>query len=77
MNKQEMYIVRYNDVYGNGDDQKLEVILENRNHLLEWLEEHNDNRRMDYISDEDFIEEREEEFDLIPLNVYISKFKNQ
>ena len=77
MNKQVMYIVRYNDVYGNGDDQKLEVILENRNHFLEWLEQHNDNRRMDYISDEDFIEEREEEFDIIPLNVYISEFKNQ
>jgi hypothetical protein len=41
MNKQEMYIVRYNDIYGNGDNQKLEVIVENRNHFLEWLEEHN------------------------------------
>tara|TARA_R110000868_G_scaffold54673_5_gene170682 strand:- start:7327 stop:7587 length:261 start_codon:yes stop_codon:yes gene_type:complete len=72
---QEMYIVRYNDIYGNGNDQKLEVVLENRNHFLEWLEQHNDNRKMDYISDEDFIEEREEEFDIIPLNVYVPKFK--
>jgi hypothetical protein len=71
-----MYIVRYNDIYGNGDNQKLEVIVENRNHFLEWLKQHNDNRRMDYINDEDFIEESEEEFDLIPLSVYVSEFKN-
>lgn len=70
MNKQEMYIVRYNDVYGNGDDQKLEVILENRNHFLEWLEEHNESRGEPEP-------ELEEEFDLIPLSVYVSKFKNK
>ena len=71
-----MYIVRYNDIYGNGDNQKLEVIVENRNHFLEWLKQHNDNRRMDYINDDDFVEETEEEFDLIPLSVYVSEFKN-
>ena len=69
MNKQ-MYIVKYNDIYGNGDNQKLEVIVENRNHFLEWLEEHNENRGGSEP-------ELEEEFDLIPLNVYISEFKNQ
>jgi hypothetical protein len=65
-----MYIVRYNDIYGNGDNQKLEVIVENRNHFLEWLEEHNESRGQSEP-------ESEEEFDLIPLNVYISEFKNQ
>jgi hypothetical protein len=70
MNKQEMYIVKYNDIYGNGYYQKLEVIVENRNHFLEWLEEHNESRGGSEP-------ELEEEFDLIPLSVYVSKFKNQ
>ena len=65
-----MYIVRYNDIYGNGDNQKLEVIVENRNHFLEWLEEHNESRGGSEP-------ESEEEFDLIPLSVYVSEFKNQ
>jgi hypothetical protein len=65
-----MYIVRYNDIYGNGDNQKLEVIVENRNHFLEWLEEHNESRGQSEP-------ESEEEFDLIPLSVYVSEFKNQ
>jgi hypothetical protein len=64
-----MYIVRYNDIYGNGDNQKLEVIVENRNHFLEWLEEHNESRGGSEP-------ELEEEFDLIPLSVYVSEFKN-
>lgn len=70
---QEMYVVSYYDIYGDGNDQKLEVILESRNHFSEWLKQHNDNLKMDYISDEDFIEHTEEEFDLIPLNIYLSK----
>lgn len=70
MKKQEMYVVKYNDAYGNGDNQKLEVIVENRNHFLEWLEEHNESRGGSEP-------ELEEEFDLIPLNIYISEFKNQ
>jgi hypothetical protein len=64
-----MYIVKYNDFYGNGDNQKLEVIVENRNHFLEWLEEHNESRGGSEP-------ELEEEFDLIPLSVYVSEFKN-
>ena len=70
----ELYLVRYNDIYGNGNDQKLEVIIENKNHFSEWLQQHNDNLKMDYINDDDFVEETEEEFDLIPLNIYLSKF---
>ena len=65
-----MYIVKYNDIYGDGDNQKLEVIVENRNHFLEWLEEHNESRGGSEP-------ELEEEFDLIPLSVYVSEFKNQ
>jgi hypothetical protein len=54
-----MYIVKYNDIYGNGDNKKLEVIVENRNHFLEWLEEHKESRGGSEP-------ELEEEFDLKP-----------
>jgi hypothetical protein len=57
-----LYVVKYNDKYGNGDKQKLEVIVENRNQFLEWLEEHNECRGSE--------DEGQEEFDLIPLKIY-------
>ncbi len=39
-----LYVVQYNDRYGNGDKKTLEVIVKNRNHFLEWLDEHNESR---------------------------------
>jgi hypothetical protein len=63
MNK-KMYVVKYNDAHGNGDNQNLEVIVENRNQFLSWLDEHNESR--------DAEPETEDEFELIPLNVYSS-----
>jgi hypothetical protein len=65
-----LYVVEYNDCYGNGTDKKLEVIVETHNQFLEWLKEHNENRRMDYLDDDDFVEESAEEFNLIPLNLF-------
>ena len=59
-----MYVVKYNDAHGNGDNQNLEVIVENRNQFLSWLDEHNESR--------DAEPETEDEFELIPLNVYSS-----
>ena len=56
----KLYVVQYNDCYGNGDSS-LEVIVESHEDFLKWLEQHNDNRD---------IEEREEEFKLIPLNIW-------
>lgn len=73
MRTKEVYIVQYNDCYGNGSDKKLEVVLESKDDFASWLEQHNDNRRMDCISDDDFIEENEEEFDLIPLDLLTFK----
>jgi len=73
MRTKEVYIVQYNDCYGNGSDKKLEVVLESKDAFKIWLEQHNDNRRMDCISDDDFIEENEEEFDLIPLDLLTFK----
>ena len=73
MKVKQVYIVQYNDCYGNGSDKKLEVVIESKDDFKSWLEQHNDNRRMDCISDYDFIEESEEEFDLIPLNLVTFK----
>ena len=62
-----LYVVQYNDCFGNGDDKKLEVIVESELAFKEWLKEHNKNRSMDCLSDDDFVEEGAEEFNLIPL----------
>ena len=51
--KKTLYVVEYNDCYGNGTDKKLEVIVENHDQFLEWLKEHNEDRRMDYLDDDD------------------------
>lgn len=60
-----LYAVQYNDKYGNGDKKNLEVIVESRNHFLEWLDEHNESRG-------GAEPEGKEEFDLIPLQLFIS-----
>ena len=73
MRTKKVYIVQYNDCYGNGSDKKLEAVIESKDDFASWLEQHNDNRRMDYISDDDFIKENEEEFDLIPLDLLTFK----
>lgn len=63
---QTLYVVKYNDKYGNGDKQNLEVIVESENHFLEWLDEHNESRGGSEP-------EGREEFDLIPLQIYKTK----
>ena len=70
MTTKQVYIVQYNDCYGNGKDKKLEAVIESKDDFASWLEQHNDNRRMDCISDDDFIEESEEEFDLIQVDMF-------
>jgi len=65
MTTKEVYIVQYNDCYGNGTDKKLEAVIESKDDFASWLEQHNDNRRM-----ADEIEESEEEFTLIPINMF-------
>jgi len=58
-----LYVVQYNDCYGNGDKKKLEIIVKNRNDFLEWLDEHNESRGGSEP-------EGQEEFDLIPMHLY-------
>jgi hypothetical protein len=64
-----LYVVQYNDCYGNGD-KKLEVIVESHEGFKNWLKTHNEERKLDCLTDDDFVEEHEEEFDLIPLNLF-------
>jgi hypothetical protein len=64
-----LYVVQYNDCYGNGD-KKLEVIVESHEDFKNWLKIHNEERKLDYLTNDDFVEEHEEEFDLIPLNLF-------
>jgi hypothetical protein len=73
MKTKQLYIIQYNDCYGNGTDKKLEAIIENREDFINWLKQHNENRRLDCITDDDFLEEKEEEFDIIPIDMFLNK----
>ena len=66
-----LYVVQYNDCYGNGDNKKQETIVENNQQFLEWLKKHNEERKNEYLENEDdYLEEGVEEFDLIPLQLF-------
>lgn len=57
-----LYVVQYNDRYGNGD-KTLEIIVNSRKDFLTWLKKHNQER--------DASPEKKEEFNLIPLSLFI------
>jgi len=61
MKVKQVYIVQYNDCYGNGTDKKLEAVIESKDDFASWLEQHNEER------DE---AESEEEFTLIPIDMF-------
>lgn len=66
------FVVQYNDCYGNGDT-KLEAIVKSHEDFIKWLEVHNKERAdlQDLeVDDDDFCYEGEEQFNLIPLNLY-------
>lgn len=60
--KKILYVVKYNDIYGNGDDKKLEVIVESKQQFKKWLRNHNASR--------DAEPETADEFELIPLSLF-------
>jgi len=77
MESKTIYVVKYNDCYGNGNNTWLEVIVESLEDFFKWLEVHNQKRANDQnlnIDDDDFIYEGQEQFDLIPLSLL--SFKN-
>ena len=58
-----LYLVTYNDCYGNGDDTSVEGIT---NDPDKWLEEHNQGRENDGEEPE-----HKEEFDFERISLYL------
>lgn len=67
MSKNQFYIVQYNDLYGNGDDTKIEVLVKNKTAFKKWLKQWNKERKGYALM------EGEEEFDLIPIKLFEPK----
>lgn len=64
MRSEQVFIVKYNDLYGNGTDTYLECVVRSRDEFYEWLDWHNDIR----VSQENDPED-EELFTLIPISL--------
>ena len=60
-----LYIVKYNDCYGNGKDTSYEIIVESEEDFKVWLKHHNEVREANGDG-----HEGEEEFDLIELGLF-------
>ncbi len=60
--EETLYIVQYNDCYGNGDQKSNEVLVDNEAGFWKWLAQRNEER---VAAGE--MEEQVEEFDLIPI----------
>ena len=60
----DLFVVKYID------DDKLEVIVESREDFLKWLAAHNESRKEDYLDDDDFCEETEDDFELTRLILF-------
>lgn len=73
MKTKQLYIIEYNDCYGNGTNKKLEAVIKNKEDFINWLKQHNENRRLDCLNDDDFLEENEEEFNIIPIDMFFVK----
>ena len=64
------YIIQYNDKWGNGDNKSYEGLLEKKEDFDAWLQQHNDEREHNGDDAED-----EDEFDLIPINLFTTNTK--
>lgn len=58
-----IYLVEYNDCYGNGDDKSIEGYVNSKEEFDNWLKERNKEREAEGES-----EESSEEFDLVPVH---------
>lgn len=65
MKAKTYFIVEYNDRYGTGKNKMFECIVKDKNDFIAWLKQHNEKRLEEGASEED-----EEEFNLIPLNLF-------
>jgi hypothetical protein len=57
-----MYVVVYNDKYGDGSQRKIEAVLQNEKDFGAWLKEHNSMR--------DAEPETKDEFDIIQVQQF-------
>ncbi len=67
MKTKRVYIVTYNDCYGNGTDKRNESVLEKESDFKKWLKAHNKQRKLDGNEPES-----KEEFDVTPIDMVIS-----
>ena len=65
MKETTLYIVQYNDCYGNGDQKSNEVLVKDEATFWRWLKQRNKERIA-----EGEMEEQVEEFDLIPITLF-------
>jgi hypothetical protein len=65
MKETTLYIVQYNDCYGNGDQKSNEVLVKDEAAFWRWLKQRNKERIA-----EGEMEEQVEEFDLIPITLF-------
>ena len=65
-----IYIVQYNDCYGNGTDKSFEVALTDKKDFKAWLKEHNAERK-----GMGAMKESADEFDIIELKVFETQLK--
>lgn len=60
MSTKKVFIIQYNDCYGNGDNKSIESVIEKRADFNKWLKQHNKDRKAEGNEPES-----KAEFDLI------------
>jgi len=65
METKTIYLIKYNDCYGNGDESYIECAITEKKYFKDWLNEHNKDREFDGNEPEG-----EEEFDLIEYKIF-------
>jgi len=74
----EVYVIVYKDTTFNHEDttfnheDTIEGVIENENQFSEWLIQHNDDRRQLDEDNEYFVEETEEDFQLVRVPFFKS-----
>lgn len=65
---ENVLVIIYKDNLGR--ENSIDGVIKDYSHFANWLKEHNDKRRIDYLNDEDFVEETEDDFELISVPFY-------
>jgi len=67
METKNYFIVQYNDRYGNGQNKTYECLVKSKAEFERWLKAYNEEREADGNEPES-----EEEFNLIPVKLFIN-----